>query len=126
MELAVAKKRYKQQRNQARTRGIGWELTFQQWLDWWGADLGRRGRGAMCLQMQRIGDIGPYALDNIRKGTPHRNALTRTISTKNQLIGGKFKPLFRKPEPPPDEVGEDEEWLRSRLGIRGPGFLRHG
>ena len=52
-------------------------MTFKQWLDWWGEDLDQRGRGGHELSMQRPCDSGPYALDNIRKGTPKDNGRTR-------------------------------------------------
>ena len=64
------------QRSGARSRRIEWCLTFEEWLAWWGDDIGRRGRGKNNLQMQRLGDTGPYALGNIVKGTPKENTAT--------------------------------------------------
>lgn len=72
----VLLKKFQSQRSGAMTRRIGWELTFEQWLEWWGDDVDRRGRGPNDLQMQRINDAGPYALGNIVKGTPKQNAAT--------------------------------------------------
>ncbi len=43
LDRKLARQRYYAQRKNAKQRGIGWELTFQQWLDWWGEDLDRRG-----------------------------------------------------------------------------------
>lgn len=67
------------QRRNAERRGIGWQLTFQQWLGWWGDDIVRRGRGIDDLCMQRLRDEGPYALGNIRKGIPKQNGRTKAL-----------------------------------------------
>lgn len=77
MNLNAVRRKYEFQRVNAMVRGIGWKLTFEEWLAWWGEDLCRRGRGRDNLQMMRIGDTGPYALNNIRKGYPRDNARTR-------------------------------------------------
>jgi hypothetical protein len=80
MDRSVARKKYCKQRREAGRRGIGWRLTFEQWLDWWGNDLDRRGPHYDELGMCRFGDVGPYALDNIYKGTPKQNGHTRSKS----------------------------------------------
>lgn len=63
-----------QQRNNARTRKIGWELTLWQWWTIWqesGCWTERgRGRGyAMC----RVNDVGPYAVGNVYIATGVQN-----------------------------------------------------
>lgn len=70
---------YSAQRFNALRRGIGWQLTFEEWIAWWGDDIDKRGRGRHDLQMQRPHDSGPYALWNIVKGTPKRNGETRGL-----------------------------------------------
>jgi hypothetical protein len=67
---------FAQHKANAKTRGIGFELTFEQWMEWWGEDLPKRGRGPLDLQMCRKGDAGPYALGNIYKGTARENHRT--------------------------------------------------
>ena len=64
------------QRSGAKQRGIGWNLTYEQWIEWWGDDIARRGQGYNQLQMQRPADSGPYEIGNIRKGTPRENIIT--------------------------------------------------
>jgi hypothetical protein len=76
LDIKAARHKYYNQKRRAKLRGIGWELTFQQWLDWWGADLDNRGSGTSNLQMQRLADTGPYAIGNIRKGVPLDNNRT--------------------------------------------------
>jgi hypothetical protein len=66
---------FRSQRNNAKARGIGWELTFWQWWCVWQSS-GRweqRGRGdgyVMC----RNGDLGPYAVDNVFIATAAENS----------------------------------------------------
>ncbi len=76
MTRKEARQRFSQQRAGAKRRGIEWRLTFDQWLEWWGDDLDRRGRASWQLQMQRFHDRGAYELGNIRKGTPADNSRT--------------------------------------------------
>ncbi len=76
MDAKRALRSYRAQKSNAKRRGIGWELTFHQWCEWWGEDIDRRGAGHDKLCMQRVADTGPYALDNIRKGYPLDNART--------------------------------------------------
>ena len=61
------------QKYHANKRGIEWQLTFEEWLDWWGTDIVNRGRKSGQLVMARIGDVGPYALSNIKKITVNDN-----------------------------------------------------
>jgi hypothetical protein len=75
---------YNVQKRNAALRGIAWEITFEEWLAWWGDDIGRRGRGECDLQMQRIADSGPYKLGNIKKGVPLQNAKTAAIMKMNE------------------------------------------
>ena len=42
----------------AKKRGIGWELSFEQWLEFWGEDIDRRGSGANDLQMLSAAGLG--------------------------------------------------------------------
>jgi hypothetical protein len=76
---------YQAQRHHAKARGIGWEITFEEWLDWWGEDIDRRGTSPTSLQMQRFADAGPYKLGNIRKGVPKENSHTAMIVRQNKI-----------------------------------------
>jgi len=72
----VAYKAYNAQRHNAKRRGIGWEFSFESWIEWWGDDLALRGKGKNQLQMQRPHDQGPYSPSNARKGHPVQNSRT--------------------------------------------------
>lgn len=58
---------YNHQKNAAKRRGIGWEITFAEWIGVWmsSGHWEKRGRGADCYCMARHGDAGPYAVGNV-------------------------------------------------------------
>ncbi len=64
------KGKFTHQRRKAAERGIDWNLSFEDWWNWWmktGLWEQRgstKGRYCMC----RFGDVGPYSLDNIYVG----------------------------------------------------------
>lgn len=78
------KKAFRNQKRGAKDRGIEFRLTFEQWLEFWGDDLPRRGRGANDLQMQRFGDVGAYEIGNIKKGYPRENARTAGVCKRTR------------------------------------------
>ena len=57
------------QRSKAKHRGIGFHFTFDQWVEWWGEDIDRRGCKADSLVMARYDDAGDYEPDNVKKIT---------------------------------------------------------
>lgn len=78
---------YSNQRNMARRRGVGWQLTLLQWWDFWrqSGKWERRGSGQGYV-MCRMGDKGPYALGNICVATGCENS---------SIKHGKIPPLPR-------------------------------
>jgi hypothetical protein len=76
------------QRRTARSRGIGWNLTFAEWLAIWSTSgkLALRGRNKGQYVMARLRDAGPYAIgnveiilgaDNIRQARAHSRKLRK-------------------------------------------------
>lgn len=68
--------RYISQRNAANLRGVGWEITFAEWLAVW-AESGKwelRGVGANAYCMARHGDTGPYKVGNVSIQTGESNS----------------------------------------------------
>lgn len=55
------------QRTGAKRRGIGWQLTFEQWLQIWvdSGHLDQRGSGKGRFHMARRGDEGAYEIGNV-------------------------------------------------------------
>ncbi len=94
-ETGTARERYRIQKVNASNRGIEFLLTFEEWCEWW-MDTGHYheyGRETGQYVMARNGDIGPYALDNIRcllstdnaaevQANRIRNGATRRRNTK--------------------------------------------
>lgn len=130
MDKEEAEKKYHQQRRGAKGRGIAWEITFAEWLEWWGDDLDRRGRRFGQLSMQRIADSGPYRLDNIRKGRHARNAKTRSDmyrgakSEKNKISHEEF--LENLMPDGKDDFDENERELKKMFGVRVSTYAWYG
>lgn len=79
---------YLDQRRNAEKRGVGWAITFPQWVDVWRAS-GRwdeRGRGRNAYCMARFHDRGPYALDNVYITTIARNVSDYQAELKRRGI----------------------------------------
>lgn len=72
--------RYRKQKKHAERRGIDFKLSYQEWLDWWGDDLDKRGRGMGKLQMCRLQDKGCYELGNIFKSTHEQNMKDKIVN----------------------------------------------
>lgn len=67
-----------QHKHGAKTRGIGFEFTYEQWVAWWKKHLGpdwfaKRGVATDQYVMARFGDTGPYAVGNVRCTTGAQN-----------------------------------------------------
>jgi len=56
-----------EQRCNAKKRGISFEFEYDEWVEWWGSDINRRGCHAGDLVMARYGDTGPYHPSNVYK-----------------------------------------------------------
>jgi hypothetical protein len=67
-ELRIAKRKYMTQRRDARSRGIEFNFTFDEWLQVWlnSGCWDKRGKSADSYVMARNGDIGPYRKDNVQ------------------------------------------------------------
>lgn len=77
MARQTAIRRWRNQKSAAKWRGIAFELTFDQWMQWW-TDSGHypdRGKHWGEYVMARKGDIGAYAIDNIECIRAERNVV---------------------------------------------------
>lgn len=65
---------FSQQRKNAQSRGIAWELTLWQWWKIWqqSGHWSERGRGR-AYHMCRLNDVGPYSVDNVYIATGVEN-----------------------------------------------------
>ena len=74
-EIQSAKQKYYSHRNRAKRANIEWQLTFDEWYNWWQqtGHWNDRGRAGHNYHMCRYNDIGPYALHNIYCDTNSNN-----------------------------------------------------
>lgn len=84
--------KYGNQRKNAQVRGIAWHITFPEWLNVWleSGHFHERGRGTGYV-MARIGDVGPYAVDNIEIITAAQNAADSYIARPRSVRNIKVK-----------------------------------
>lgn len=80
-ELSQARIKYSNHKSRAGRNGIGWEFTFDSWLDMWVKSGKWKKRGVQLGQyvMARKGDKGPYSPDNVRIMTNSDNSLERVM-----------------------------------------------
>ena len=58
---------FNNQKANARKRGISFEFTLPEWIEWWGEDINNRGCRAGQYVMARLSDSGPYHSSNVFK-----------------------------------------------------------
>ncbi len=107
-KMVGPRRAFRAQQDNAATRGIGWELTFEQWWALWKDQYHLRGRTKGCLVMCRTGDKGPYAIGNVRIATIKENvqecALERLTKKGRKVRSRQY-------------VGEVPGSILSRAGI---------
>jgi hypothetical protein len=66
---------YRGHKSRARQKGIEFLLTFEEWLSIWteSGKFAQRGTGSLDYCMARHGDVGPYAVGNVRICTNQEN-----------------------------------------------------
>lgn len=74
--------RYQAHKLNARTRGIGFEITFDDWWMIWEDYWHLRGRGVGRYHMCRYGDIGSYTATNVYLATH-----TQNVADKRRGVG---------------------------------------
>jgi hypothetical protein len=84
---------YNVAKNNAKRRGIPFLLTEEEWYGWWQASGHYHERGTRKGQyvMARIGDVGPYALDNIVCITHAENSRFANRGNKHAVGQGHKK-----------------------------------
>lgn len=88
--------KYWSQSRSAKSRGIGFTLTFEQWWDIWNKSghWDQRGIGKGQYVMSRRGDIGPYEIGNVFIQTQAGNH--KDSHGGNKWNVGKHMPDFVK------------------------------
>ena len=81
-------RQYHEQKGNARRRGIEFNFTYQEWLDWWGDDIEQRGKGFNKLVMARKNDQGAYHPDNVVKMLNQENVRDGNL---NKVITDEYR-----------------------------------
>lgn len=103
--------RYRQQRAQAKRRGIPFELTFEQWWSLWEPHFDRRGAVKGAMQMCRTRDQGGYTQGNVRIDTVEANHAEYAASVRERAASaGRLMASERVHACPPD-------WMRRSTGV---------
>jgi len=106
---------YSDQKSNARMRGIGFNISFEEWLDIWvsSGHLQDRGRGSKKYCMARIGDLGNYEIGNVYISTGRDNVSLGNIGREPSLEVRKKIRDANKGKPHPWSVGEKNVMHRS-------------
>lgn len=61
------RKQFNDQKSNAKIRNVEWKLSYEEWLSIWqsSGNLEHRGKGKGKYVMSRVGDQGPYSVDNV-------------------------------------------------------------
>ena len=120
MSDAVLRK-YHVHKSGAASRGIAFDLTFEQWREIRGDKLEQRGRSSESFGMLRTRDEGGYTVGNVRLGTPKENHQEAAVAFRVKKAQSPASPAGGHYITPPsrgawlwrgnvfDEYTEDEE-----------------
>ena len=102
--LDPIKKAFREQRNNAKRRGVNWLITFDQWIKWWEKQLGpnwfeKRGKNSGQYVMARKRDKGAYSLGNVE-------CITVTKNGRDQWRNGRSGPAMGPKKLTPKQVLE--------------------
>ena len=110
MKQLLSISRYNSHKYSALKRGIPFELTYEEWYSWWlsvGVDKNlppvKKSKDTLC--MCRVGDSGPYSLNNIYCDTLSNNS--KAINKYSQTFARK---AVRTPQGVFDSLTEAAEF----------------
>jgi len=85
---------YHRQKESAKKRGIGFDLSYDQWEKIWidSGKIEQRGRGVGKFCMMRLNDVGPYAAENVSIGKFQKNS-----SEVQRKKGKNYQPTTLQP-----------------------------
>jgi len=83
--MKIFKQRYWEHKQNAKRRGIDFELTFDEWLNVWqqSGKWDLRGRGKGSYVMSRVNDIGAYKIGNVYINVQEHNAKEARLGIKS-------------------------------------------
>ena len=95
----------------AKKRGIEWQFTYDEWVDWWGDDIHKRGPYRGQLVMARYNDTGPYHPDNVFKTTCSQNVRDAQHHKPLMYNGLYYRTLTDLSK----DIGRSVPYIRKRL-----------
>lgn len=87
--LKESKKRFNRQRTTAKSRGIGFDLSFDEWIGIWleSGHFHERGKGKGKYVMSRIGDVGAYVVGNVCIVSQEQNSAEFNARMRSRFSG---------------------------------------
>ena len=116
IDMRMVKKKFYSHKGGAKTRGIPFNLTFEQWWDIWRPHWHNRGSKRGQFVMCRTMDQGGYEVGNVRIDTVKGNGHTRALVNYDALLKEARLVNIVEVEEPHDEQTEfEEDWLPKHL-----------
>lgn len=84
MDRSLPQSRFQQQKASAKTRGIPFLLSFEQWWELWEPHWHRRGQKSQDMCMCRKADQGAYEVGNVRIATNRENQQERALEFRTR------------------------------------------
>lgn len=116
-EIKIAEQKYRGQKSHSKTRGIEFNLTFNEWITIWlqSGHWHERGKGKGTYVMSRIGDKGPYEVGNVFIQSNYDNVIQAqkgSIRSPESNLKRSITQRGRK---------QSSEWVEKRIKkVRGP------
>jgi hypothetical protein len=113
-DMKKVKRAFSSHKSQAKSRGIEFKMTFDEWWDMWKPHWHNRGPHKHGLVMCRKMDSGSYEIGNVRIATVDCNARDRSY-TKHDAKMAAIRAELLNSEEYDDEDANDDEWLPDEL-----------
>lgn len=115
-------KKYTENRSGAKSRGIDWSLTFDEWWSLWLPHYHLRGIGFGKMNLCRTGDVGGYHLHNVRIDTWQANVLEMTETFDAKVRATRQRKAAEKRDKPKRtaRLHKDHHWLELSMSLADP------
>jgi len=126
---------FQQQIRDSRVRNIEFKFTYEEWINWWGVDILKKGRKSGQLVMARYKDQGCYEPTNCYKSTCNANVSlkhkgeTHYWSPKareamSKTHKGRLVPWVEKPFMTPQGLFKSKAEAHRQLGLDMSYYMR--
>ncbi len=112
-------KAWQQQKGNAQRRGIDFNITYEEFCNFWGNDFNKRGIGVNKLQMCRYKDQGPYEIGNVYKDTHYNNLQTQGTSVL--CNGNEYENIYAAARG--EGIHFNTWYLRYNRGVKGYEYI---